>query len=363
MVFTPEDSDMMEYSLKSLKAANEGLKSLTLEEAIMDVSHFEVFSRKKEADTKMLDAIPEYHIITKNKFKDAYGNYGVVLGEESGKGCEVNINPLTPIILSDPLDGSTNLSNWAKDEIRENAKYGIRERKIRDLGELFDYYNDKQGNLSNVKAPVSAVTLVKDGKLKYSIVLNLLTGRLYAAYHGGVFEGDIRYSRNVDHIDKPIVWRDDAKPLLLCNRKGDKRKKNLAATRLGELFEHDFSAEYYAGPSRFFYLLDKNKGLFPNLGVIGHNREGIQEIISNICFALYSGGALNAYKLACPEYEKPFFTGRIGTKEGRLNEHVFQDIQYPSDYEDTTVITPTSNTVAVSKLEDAVKEGYAMRLV
>jgi hypothetical protein len=349
-----QDKAMMEFSLESLRLANERLRKLNLEDAVRDASGFPIFACKKEHDTLMFDAVAEESIVEyhSGRFSQVYGINGVVLSEERGMGCRSRIYNETPVILSDPLDGSKNLSSL----VRRHIGLGWLEK----LGELFDFYRDEAGEKVRVTAPVSALSLIRDGELKYSLVLNLFTGEVYASYEGGVFAGDINLAADVGSISRRVEWRDDAKPLLLCNRAGADRCKNYTASHLEEFFGHDLSATYFVGPSRFTYLLKENQGHFPQIGVIAHNREGIQEIISNLGMAVYSGGALRAYKLFCPEYELPFFKGEIAGKG--LDTRVLDELMYPGDYRDTTVIVPSANEGGVRKMEGAVEKGYGMRL-
>lgn len=344
----------MEVSLDSLRLANERLRGLNLEDAVRDVSGFPIFACKKEGDTLMFDAVAEESIVECHsaRFSQVYGINGVVLSEERGIGCTSRIYNETPIILSDPIDGSKSLSSLARHSIETGG--------LENLGQLFDYCWDKFGELARITAPVSALSLIRDGELKYSLVLNLFTGMIYAAFPEGVFSGQISDVKSIDNINTPLVWRSDAQPLLLCNRNGDKRCQNFTQSHLEELFEHDTSALYFAGPSRFIYLLKESQELFPRVGVIAHNRESIQEILPNLGIAAYSGGALRAYKLSCPEYELDFFRGDI--EEDGINERVLEKIEYPGDYEDTTVIVPSANKAGVRKMESAVEKGYGMRL-
>jgi len=355
MVLTSQDREIMEVSLGSLRQANERLRALGLADSIRNVNNYGLYCSKKKMDTFLLDAVAEECIAEQHSEKSSliYGIRGVVMSEERGMGCRSRVSDYTPVLLSDPVDGSRNLSKLVSDQIAAGG--------MENLGQLFDSYEEKLGDLARISAPVSALTFIKVGELKYSMVLNFFTGEIYVAYENGVMVGNINHALSVDSIDEEVNWRQDGKQLLTCNMRRESRCRNFEASHLNEFFRLDKSVSYFAGPSRFTYLLAGAEDLFPDLGVVCHNKEGIQEIISNIGVALYSGGRLKAYKLCCPEYEKPFFRGMIA--ETGVNSSVLEQLIYPGDYEDTTVVVPSSNTKAVVKMDEIVDKGYGMRLV
>ncbi len=367
MSFTQKDWKMMEHSLESLKRANSGLRELSLESACKDVSNFSLFSGKKDADTKMLDAVPEEYIVAGHEggavppFTDSYGIYGIVMSEERGKSSQRRILPETPVVISDPLDGSTRLKGQLEDNL---GRFGT-------VGDMFDSYRQEMGGLAEIVAPVSSITLMKDGELKYSLVLNLFTGMVYAACDGGVYSGQISDELRLDELlnrDNMAEWRSQTaegaeekeKPSIFCNRKGKAREENFTGCHMADFFEHYTAADYFAGPSRFVYLLDSSEAEYPELDAIGFNREPISEWISDICFAQNSGGALRAYLMSPDRQEIGLF--RNSLIEG-LDAESLNRIDYPSNYRASLVIAPAANESSIRAMEAAAEKGYAIRLV
>ena len=110
--------------------------------------------------------------------------------------------------------------------------------------------------------------------------------------------------------------------------------------------------------------------------MIAHNGEKIQELLPNVAMALFSHGALQAFKLFCDPDSLQERAGRdmtpnlanslyspgllvhTGIKSAFLNNY-----EYPSDFRDTTVVVPSANEAALTMLTGMVARGYAVRIV
>ncbi len=243
------------------------------------------------------------------------------------------------------------------------------------MGEIFVAERNRLGSyLGRVHAPNASVTFLKDNQIKFTIVVNLLTGEVYVAYEKGIFVANIRNLKDESSLTKRVIFRnDDESESMLCYNAKGKYDNNLQGTHL-RLFPLDTSVEKPLGPLRFAYLIDMGKD--KSISVIAHNGEKIQEALPNIAMAFFSSGELLAFKFFCDrEYHEaragklltpvlqnslypPGLMINTGLRLKFLNNH-----EYPSQFRDTTVIISAHNEPALAKMLGMVDQGFAMRIV
>ncbi len=374
-----EDREMLNNSLLVLQHTLEQLRALPLESADKDES--KKFHRKDGKDTRRFDVVAEQAIAVgtqdhpghRQLLKQVYGNEGFIITEESGripKG--ERILRVSPVIVSDPVDRSSYLEDRirkAQKEAREGGK------RLATLGELFDAERARLGEeRARLESCNGSVTLLKDQKFKYTVVLNYFTGEVFVASEDGVFSGNLPSARSLDDITRPVRFRDVENLNIVFYNKPGKYEENRLGTHL-RFFSLDESIRSPGGPNRFTHLLEDAASI-SDIGVIAHNGEKIQESLPNIAIAYFSQGALAAYKLFCDRAHKAHRAGKRLTPvlknsiyERGLIEHTGIDVvflnnhEYPSEFRDTTVITPVSNDAAMTLMTGMVERGYATRIV
>lgn len=375
-----KETMMLNGTLTIMRLMYATLCRLSVDEAIrpvdeMDQETKERYQRKDGKDTLWLDVVAEEAICIGNLrraghyalFQYVYSESGVVITEERGRvPSDRVINNTTPVIISDPIDGSKLL----RDLIRKYQK------SCSTLGEVFEVARkDTSQSLVRVEAPNASVTLIKDNKIRYSVVLNLLTGEVFVAYEAGVFCGHINKVTSVDKLRKRVTFKDTESLEMLCYNKGSRYEANRVGTHLRS-FPMAEGIPYPVGPLRFAYLLSNGREPLSNIGVIAHNGEKIQEALPNIAVAFFSDGALQAFKLFCDrEYHREraeklmtpvllnslYSNGLLsntGISAAHLNHHA-----YPSQFRDTTVIVPSNNDPAISMMKGMVQDRFAIRII
>ena len=135
------------------------------------------------------------------------------------------------------------------------------------------------------------------------------------------------------------------------------------------------SSQRPIGPLRFTYLINYDSKP-SGVGLVAHNGEKIQELLPNISIALFSKGELQAYKLFCdPEFTQerngkemtPVLANSLYSSGLLVNTGIkstfLNNYDYPSEFRDTTVITPATNEPAVTMMTGMVERKYALRIV
>ncbi|MBT7228941.1 hypothetical protein HN859_05465 [Candidatus Parcubacteria bacterium] len=375
-----KDLMFLNGSLTIMKRMYQGLCRLPVDDAIRHVSELDdetklLYARKDGKDTLWFDIVAEDIICLGGTsgyghyslFQRIYHQSGVVITEERGRvPKDRRIEPNTPIIISDPIDGSSHLKRMIKD-------FG---KDCKTMGEVFAAERKSVGTyLSRVHAPNASVTFLKDNQIKFTIVVNFLTGEVYVAYEKGVFVANIKTLRDEASLSKRVIFRnDDESESMLCYNAEGRYNNNLQGTHL-RFFPLDTSIEKPLGPLRFAYLLDIDKDNKP-ISVVAHNGEKIQEALPNIAIAFFSYGELMAFKLFCDREYHEARAGKLLTpvlqnslyRQGLmvntglrlifLNNH-----EYPSQFRDTTVIISAHNEPALAKMLGMVEQGFAMRIV
>lgn len=377
MYLTDEDLEMLNGSIEIMAHMYKVLRQMDPKQAKADVSTLDErmadrYKRKDKKDTRLFDMVAEesislgYKFVGHNSlFLQAYNEEGVIITEEKGKVGSSRIEQNTPVIISDPIDRT----RYLEEIIAEHGK------SCKTMGEVFDLEVKRIGKYhARVEACTSSVTLLKDNMIKYSLILNLFTGESFVAYEHGVFQGNITKIKNVNDLKRKVEFKTDEGLDMLCFCKGEKYENNRKGTHL-RFFPRDESIKLPGGPNRFTYLL-KDKKNVSNIKVIAHNGEKIQESLPNIAVAFFSEEQLCAYKLFCDRQHYGYRASKVltpnlqnsiyndgllintGLKLVFLNNH-----EYPSQFRDTTVITPVENDSAVTLMEGMVKRGYAIKII
>jgi hypothetical protein len=375
-----KDTMMLNGSLTIMRRMYNTLCRLSVKDAIRHISEMDaetqtLYSRKDGKDTRWFDVVAEDIICLGGEqcfghyslFQRIYRQSGVVITEERGRvPKDRRIETNTPIIISDPIDGSSHLERMIE-EFGDSCQ---------TMGQIFDAELKRIGKpLARVQAPNASVTFLKDNQIRFAIVLNLLTGEVFVAYERGVFCGSIRRITNESKLSTRVSFKDTEKLLMLCYNKKGKYDNNRRGTHL-RFFPLENGIKSPIGPLRFAYLLDDSREVVSNIGVIAHSGEKIQESLPNIAVAFFSAGKLLAFKLFCDrEYHEkragklltpvlqnsiynPGLIINTGLKLTFLNNH-----DYPSQFRDTTVIVPADNDPAVTMMRGMVDQGFAVQIV
>src|SRR3989344_805890 len=357
MFFTEQDELMLQASINIFSDMFYRLRKIKPSHAMktlkdLDEETRKKYQRKDKKDTTLFDIIAEKSIGLGSDsfrghhtfFEEAYGRPGLIITEECGKVGSHKIEPNTPVIISDPVDGSSKLEEIAK-------KYS---RRCKTMGDAFDREREFLGDRANLDACNSSVTLLKDNTIKYSIIMNLLTGKTYLASPQGVFSRNIRFIKSKKDFNKRVEFLSQDNSQTLFYNNGSKYDSNRLGTHL-RFFPFVSEVVNPIGPMRFAYLI-KEKKYNSGVGIIAHNGEKIQEILPNIAVAFFSRGELTAYKLFCNQEYLEHRAGKIltpniqnslwdyglirsmGIKLTLLNNH-----EYPSEFRDTTIVCSSKN--------------------
>ena len=382
MYLTPEDTSMLNGSIEIMSRIFERLRDTPVKDAVRNLSGLDKakqdrYRRKDRKDTRMFDIVAEDAISIGDGFSGhmdqmlrVYNKTGVIITEECGRvPREIPIEHSTPTVISDPVDGSSYFDDIMKRLGEPDDRVGV----------VFDREVDLVGAMARRHACNTSVTLIKDNMIKYSVVLNLFTGDIYVGSPMGVFMGDIKVARTLSDINMPVEFDGSENLTMLCyTRQEGKYERNRQGTHLRLLPMHEASKREIGpiGPMRFTYLVrfgDKNDF---KVGVIAHNGEKVQEALPNVAMALFSKGALNAYKLFCdPEYTEqragmqltPNFSNSLYSdgllRNTGVRSSFFNNYDYPSEFRDTTAVISPSNDAALTMFTGMVSREYAVRIV
>jgi hypothetical protein len=392
MYLTQEDEAMMEGSFRIFSKLYQQTGDMTVKEASVNLKDLppamrKRYTRKDTKDTMGFDILAENIIGTGDQcgmghsglFQSVYGKSGVMITEECGRmPRDVVIGHDTPVVISDPVDASS-LMEYLMEKYSPEADHS------RDkLSDVFRRHMEESGPTPIRRHACNAsVTLLRDSMIIYSIVMNLFTGDIYVASRKGVFRGDARSAAKLVDISTPIEFIggfDDYRGLnMICYNRGEKYNQNLRGTHLKMFRPADMSELVEktgpVGPMRFTNLVKFEDAPDPEIGIVAHNGEKVQELLPNVAIAFYSKGALNACKLFCdmenaqdragrlltPNLANSFYSGMIaakGIKSGFLDRH-----DYPSEFRDTTAIYHSGNDAANTMFHGMIKKEYAIRIV
>ena len=373
---------MLNASLIVMKRVYKMLGNLAINKAGVHISDLpaevrEKYSRKDGKDTIGLDIVAEDIISIGGEvvayggghyslFQRIYDISGVIITEERGRiPRELRIEHNTPILISDPVDGTAPARKLIEDFGKDS----------KNMKEVFAKAKQAMGDSARLTSSNSSVTLLKDNRIVFSIILNLITGEIYVAYERGVFVGHINKVTDVEKMKTRVRFADQEGLTMLCYTKGEKYQNNRLGTHL-RFFPVVDESSSPIGPLRFAYLMADSRGKpLSDISIIAHNGEKIQEALPNIAVAFFSGGELQAYKLFCdreyhsyragmqltPNIANSIYRGLIintGLRLTFLNNH-----DYPSQFRDTTVIVPTANEAGVTMMRGMVERGFAMQIV
>lgn len=381
MPMLKEDAAALQGSIEIMRHTYRVLRRLPAREAAeglaeMTEAERDRYRRKDGKDTRRFDIVAEQEITNGNDFKghlqmlrNVYDEDPFTITEEQGRlpRPPSRIEDVTPVIVSDPVDRSSYLERL----IAEMDEPGM------TLGDIFDAERERLGEQARVEGCNSSVTLIKDNKLKYSVILNLFTGEAYCAFEEGVFKGDIRRI-SAKRPGHRVTFRSDETDDILFYTKPGKYDSNRHGTCLR--FFDLVSIPKPGGPIRFTYLLEENAHL-SSVGLIAHNGEKIQESLPNVVVAFWARDKerrrqLASFRLHCEEDYKEHQKGyrltpvlrnsiyehglirQTGIKAGFLNNR-----EYPSAFRDTIVTSPIGNGRAMATLYGLIHMEQAMRIV
>ena len=379
MYLTDSDEIMLAGTLGIMRHMFHVLRDIPVGEAARDLSQFDErtrakYSRKDMKDTRFFDIVAEDTIALGNgcsghmdQIQRVYNQTGVIITEECGRvPREVRIEHSTPTIISDPVDSSSYFDDILK-------RHGEGEMRV---GDAFDRELESVGEPAVRRhACSSSVTLIKDNEIKYTVVLNLLTGDIYVGSARGLYRGDVRAFDATTDIRIPLEFDDAENMQMLCYTTTGKYENNRRGTRLRFFPLHERARKSPVGPMRFTYLLRFGDGMDSQVGVLAHNGEKIQEALPNIAMAYFSGGRLNAYKMFCdahyteqragmqltPNLANSFYSDGLLPNTG-LKSTFLNNYDYPSDFRDTTLVISHGNDAAHTMLTGMVKKGYAVQI-
>jgi len=370
---TDNDIQMLNDSITIMKNVYNVLRDMPIENATKNVNSMDskmrqMYQRKDGKDTMLADVMAERTISVGlecfghfSAFVRAYNEAGVIVTEERGKIGD-GIGPATPVIITDPVDRSSYLEKI----VRKHSS------DCKTIGQVFDREAEMLGNDARVESVNSSVTLLYDNMIKYSIVLNHFTAEMFVGYEKGVFVSDVDDIETEDQLVEGVRFKDKESLDMVCYTKDGKYEDNRFGTHL-RFFPRYEKRKSPGGPNRFANLLADEQG---PVGVIAHNGEKIQESLPNIAMAFFSCDNLKAYKMFCdrkhtnhragrgltPNLENSIYSNGLlintGLKLGFLNER-----EYPSQFRDTTLITPTANEPAVTMMEGMVQRNYAIQII
>ena len=384
MYLTDEDIDMANGSVSIMSRMYERLRALPVEEARKNLSEFDEKTQKKYArkdmkDTRYFDIVAEDlislgdgcsgHLDLSQRIM---GKMGVIITEECGRvPREPRIDHDTPVIISDPVDGSSYFADVIKRLSRGSGE---------EMSTLFNREIEEVG-LAKARrhACNSSVTFLRDNMIKYTLVLNLFTGDIYIGSANGIFRGNVESIKDIKDIKTPIEFFDDENLTMICyTREKGKYEQNRKGTHLRFFPLHPESMAEIGpmGPLRFTRLVKYENDDKTEAGVIAHNGEKIQEMLPNISMAFFSGGKLRAYKLFCdPEYAahragkgmtpnlaNSLFSDELLVNTG-LRSIFLNNYDYPSEFRDTTAIVSSGNEAAITMFTGMVQRKYATKIV
>ena len=302
-MLTYKDEAFLNQSLRIMRILYTTLRDIPTQEAKkgfeqLDKDERKRYSRKDGKDTIKFDVIAEKIITSQYEgiaghnvfFREIFEIPGISITEEQGRyPNDRKINQNTPVIISDPVDRSSYLE-------RILEKF---ESECTTMGEVFDREREEIGEEhARVEACNASLTLLKDGDIKYSLVLNLFTGEIFIGEPSGIYCGNIMEIKKRDEFKEQPEFKTEETLNLLCYNNGSKYQSNFKGTHLRLFNPVDIQSP--GGPNRFTYLLQEPEGkITSDVGLIAHNGEKVQEILPNIAMAYFSQGRLAAYKLFC----------------------------------------------------------------
>ena len=382
MYMSDEDGKMLDGTIGILKHMFEQIRDMPIDEAMRNLSDLgeekiRRYSRKDRKDTMLIDVVAEDAISIGDGFSGhldymlrIYNQTGVIITEECGRmPREIKIEHNTPTIISDPIDGSSYFEDIMARH-KENTK---------TVGKAFDIERETVGEKQAKRhACNTSVTLIKDNTIKYSVVLNLMTGDVFIGYPKGVFTGDIITAGSLKDISKPVCFADPENMSMLCYTRPGRYENNRKGTHLRffPLHEHSSLATGPIGPLRFTYITKIDGTDDYDIGIIAHNGEKIQEALPNIAMALFSKDQLKAYKLFCdpdniearggkvltPNLANSLYSDGLIMNTG-IKSTFLNNYDYPSEFRDTTAIFSSKNDAALTMFTGMVDRNYAVRIV
>jgi len=368
-----KDEEMLHGSLLNVKTMYSFLRQMEPHRTILNALEAEPdrwpqIGRKDRKDTLISDAYAELLLSTGSPdnggmqghfalMQQVYDTPGVFICEERGKIGNANLlSSHTPVMISDPIDNSKRIV-----QLVENMS-----RDYDTLGELFDATRDEWGPLALVQAPNTSVTFYREGEIKYTIILNLITAEVLVGCEVGVFREDITGIEKVDDLKNPVRWRTDYHIEDLASElhtvvtyvASEKYQRNFVGTYMNSLFQPAERFEGPVGPLRIAFLIDDAAEIDQRVGAIFYNGEKCQESGPAIAMAYFSRRAVCGWKLFCdreyterrrdrpltPNEQNSMYRGWIEHKGVNLGH--LQDRGHPSEVRDSILLVPHSNIAA-----------------
>jgi len=362
------ERDLLKMSVDALKGAYEGLNSMKCDMAAGYVSG-------GKSDTYGLDWMPES--IIKHKISDYDANI-VLITEETGKmhSGKKGIGPTQTVFVCDPTDRSIKLHEFITAMMDREPSY--RSREVHDvIGENLEEWQNRIGNPS-ISGASASMTVIRDRIVLFSVMVNYVTGEIFVANSIGTKYGNMEEDTDItkmNDLEFPANQPKNHSFATFLKKPG--YPENLQKCSLG-LKEEDCIDPWAPGPMRILYLSSLNSGN-ESVSFILSNGEKIGEWLPWLPWIKYARDpvesdehALEAYRiffddprtkelvLVAPAPHYSIFTEEDG--ETKINlDRMFQ-LDDPSHYRETLLVTPRHNFDAIGRVTSLGKYQQKMKL-
>jgi len=267
--------------IESLKDVWEGMRATTI-----DKLREKADSGKK--DSLYLDTLPEY--IIHNRLEE-YDRHIVLVTEEKGKFNYEEINEAEVVVFSDPTDRSKYFQKFLEEFALDKGVRNLKLGRVLDSKETVGKWSEFVGVPAVLSGACCSITVVKRGRVLFSLILNYITQELFVACDELVGRHSMRKTMLTHGTCTYSNWAKITFP------KPKKKKTTSYVAFLGKnykerldeshLLGESFSPqeEEPGGPARILYLSNMSQN---PAGFILANGEKIGEWINWLAFCKYS---------------------------------------------------------------------------
>jgi hypothetical protein len=291
---SPRDEGVIQASLNAITEFYFYFIGLGVEDVLnlnsnlpIDRRIIELVKTKRKSDTIPLDALAESALAfgipgtSEGHLELVESRYGLsptLLTEESGilnseRLAKLNRGDLSFCLDSlknqklklfcDPVDGSSALSETLQRNLGWNIQ-NVFEKELEERGRSSAFIN----------SPTTSISLQKDKRFIYSIVLNWFTGEILLAYEKGVYQFPVKRGKTLDELTRlqQVEYSPRCGTNILCYTKPGEYQDNFDMFFLGFRLQQGFTT----GPNRGCYLMREFVGAH-NIEAGGYNREKLTE--------------------------------------------------------------------------------------